>query len=139
MAYKRQYKPRAKRSGYEQKIADNLTSRGVEFRYEDTKLHYLRKIRSGTCLECGHTKVYQHCTYTPDFDVYKEGVLVYHIESKGRFLGKDRTKMKEIKEQHPDLDIRFLVYRKNQEVEAWLTKRGYPYAVGHAIPDEWLP
>ena len=43
-------------------------------------------------------------TYTPDF-VLPNGII---LETKGQFISDDRRKHKLIKQQHPDLDIRFV-------------------------------
>ena len=49
-------------------------------------------------------------TYTPDFYLPKQKIF---IETKGLFTSADRQKMRLVKEQHPDLDIRFIFNNSN--------------------------
>lgn len=79
--------------------------------------------------------------YLPDFVV--DGRII--IETKGRLTYEDRRKMLAAKEQHPDLDIRFVfqraanVIRKGSLVTyaQWAETNGFPWAEG-TIPQEWL-
>ena len=75
------------RSGLEEAIAGNLTSKGVGFTFEELVIPY--------------TKPERPAKYTPDF-VLENGII---IESKGRFLTEDRQKHLLIQKQHPHLDI----------------------------------
>jgi len=79
------------RSGLEDKIADSLTSLGIPFEYEK--------------LVIGYTQPAKARKYTPDFVLLNNNII---IESKGRFITADRQKHLMIKEQYPDLDIRFV-------------------------------
>lgn len=82
----------------------------------------------------------QH-TYIPDF-VLPNGVL---IEVKGYFPSEDRTKMRAVKDSHPELDIRFVFQRAktklNKESKTtygdWADKYGFPWA-DREIPVEWI-
>ena len=80
------------RSGLEERIASELQTESVEFEFEETKLEY--------------TKPQKVHTYTPDFYLPKQQIF---IETKGLFTSADRQKMRLVKEQHPDLDIRFIL------------------------------
>ncbi len=79
--------------------------------------------------------------YTPDFPL-RNGIIV---ETKGRFVTEDRVKHKLIKEQHPDLDIRFLFSNSRTKLSKgspttygmWCTKHGFDYA-DKTIPQAWL-
>ncbi len=79
--------------------------------------------------------------YTPDF-VLPNGIVV---ESKGIFDSADRAKHLLIKEQHPDLDIRFVFSNDKAKISKgsattyaiWCGKYGYQYA-RKEIPKEWL-
>lgn len=79
--------------------------------------------------------------YTPDF-VLPNGII---IETKGRFVSKDRTRHKEIKKQFPDLDIRFVFSNPNSKIgkrsattyAMWCERSGFLYAKG-LIPEAWL-
>ena len=114
------------RSGLEDDISVDLKKRGVSFEYETLKIKW-------TLLE--------NKTYTPDF-VLPNGIIV---ESKGRFVAADRKKHLKVKEQHPDLDIRFVFRNSKAKLNKgakstygdWCDKYGFTYA-DKRIPDEWL-
>lgn len=115
------------RSGLEEKIASDLTLKGVGFTYEELKVPF--------------TKPAKPCKYNPDF-VLDNGII---IESKGRFLTEDRQKQLLVKQQHPDLDLRFVfsnskarISKRSQTTYAdWCIKGGFQYA-DKTIPDAWL-
>ena len=81
-------------------------------------------------------------TYRPDFLLLQNGIL---IESKGYFLAEDRTKHLLVKEQHPNLDIRFVFARAKNPISpgsrttyaAWCDKHGFRWA-NENIPEEWI-
>ena len=112
------------RSGLEQDNAAYLRKNKVTFTYEEDRIKYITKPR----------------TYTPDF-VLGNGVV---IETKGRFMPSDRTKHLLIKEQHPELDIRFvfsnsrtrLSKRSKTTYGQWCEKHGFQYS-DKIIPLEW--
>jgi hypothetical protein len=114
------------RSGLEEDTAEFLRKKNVEFTYEKEKIRWLDM---------------KYRTYTPDF-VLANGII---IETKGRFVSTDRRKHKEIKDQYPDLDIRFVFSNSNQKLYKgakssygdWCKKNGFKYA-DKVIPDEWL-
>lgn len=101
------------RSGLEDNMKKELEARGIKYTYEEVILDYFLK-EKGICMDCEGHNIYSSHKYTPDF--YLPDYNIY-IETKGRFLGKDRTKHRAIQEFHPDADIRFVFYR-----EGWLTK-----------------
>lgn len=112
------------KSGFERSIDINLKSRGKDFSYETLELPYTL-----------------HGTYHPDFMI-NDGSIV--VEAKGVLSVDDRRKMRAVKDQYPDLDIRFLFMRANTKVkhgkmtnEQWATKNGFPFAV-ETIPEEWF-
>ena len=112
------------RSGLEQDNAKFLTRNNIPFTYEKDRIKYISKPK----------------TYTPDF-VLGNGIIV---ETKGRFMPSDRTKHLLIKEQHPDLDVRFvfsnsrtkLSKRSKTTYGEWCDKHGFQYA-DQMIPLEW--
>ena len=79
--------------------------------------------------------------YTPDF-LLPNGII---IETKGRFLPEDRQKHILIKEQHPELDIRFVFTNSNAKLykgsptsyRQWCLKFGFKFAE-RRIPEAWL-
>lgn len=115
------------RSGLEEQIDLSLTSLGVDGQYEQHKITY-------TVPASDHK-------YTPDFKL-PSGIFV---ETKGRFVAADRKKHLLIKEQHPDLDIRFLFQNANNRLSKkskttyaqWCIKHGFLFAEKE-IPKEWL-
>lgn len=114
------------RSGLEARIADDLTARSVPYRYEKVKISYTVPSRAAT--------------YTPDF-ILDNGII---IEAKGVFDTEDRAKHLLVKEQHPELDIRFVFSRLSQPIyknsptthAAWCLKHGYLCAE-KLVPPEW--
>lgn len=78
--------------------------------------------------------------YQPDFILTTELGKVY-IECKGYLRTEDKAKLKAVKQQHPEMDLRILFYgdRTSREKDQirWATKNGFRYAV-HSIPKEWL-
>lgn len=125
---------RAKKAGYESDLeyqnALHLTALGVTVVYEpaNQKIHFLQPEKSRT--------------YLPDF-VLPNGILV---ECKGQFTLADRQKHVWIKQQHPELDIRFVLQNPNAKIRKgsnttlamWCEKHGFAWA-DKLIPKEWLP
>jgi len=117
------------RSGLEETIANQLQKKDIPFEYEN-KANIVKYI----------IPVSDH-TYLPDFKL-PNGIIV---ETKGRFVLADRKKHKLIKEQYPDLDIRFVFSNSNTKISkgskttyaSWCEKLGIPYA-DKTIPQSWL-
>lgn len=115
------------RSGFEERIAQELLEKNVPFTFESEVIRYLKPAKVSR--------------YTPDFKL-SNGII---IETKGRFLVADRQKHLLIKEQHPDIDIRFVFSNPNARISKkssttyadWCEKHGFMYAKG-SIPNEWM-
>lgn len=115
------------RSGLEEKIAEELTSKGVGFSFEELVIPYVKPEKPAK--------------YTPDF-VLENGII---IESKGRFLTEDRQKHLLVQKQHPHLNIRFVFSNSKTKISKrskttyadWCEKHGFMYA-DKEIPDAWL-
>ena len=113
------------RSKFELELAKKLGNHKVKFEYETKKFLYIPKPR----------------TYTPDFYLPDTGI---YIEAKGHLDKADRVKMALVKEQHKDLDIRFVfmnarnkIYKGSKTTYAdWCNKHDFCWAEG-AIPTEW--
>jgi hypothetical protein len=113
----------AYRSGLEEAVAEQLRQAGVVAAYEEEKIPYV-------------TPATPH-KYTPDFKL-PNGI---YIETKGRFETADRKKHLLIKEQHPELDIRFVFTRSKSTISKtskttyadWCQKNGFQCA------DKWIP
>lgn len=112
----------------EEAIASELDTKKVQYKFEKLKLNYVKP-----------QKVH---TYTPDFYLIKNNI---YIETKGYFTSQDRQKMRLIKEQHPDLDIRIIFSnsktriskKSNTTYGMWCDKYGFKYADKH-VPEGWL-
>jgi hypothetical protein len=115
------------RSGLELEISDQLQKKNIIFEYEKKKIDYVVPARKAK--------------YTPDF-VLANGII---IETKGRFLADDRKKQLLVKEQNPELDIRFVFSSSKAKLSKaskttyadWCIKNGFKYA-DKTIPEEWL-
>ena len=104
------------RSGLEQDNAEHLKENNTGYEYEKLRVKYVPKLR----------------TYTPDFQL-SNGII---IETKGRFIPSDRTKHLLIKDQHKELDVRFVFSNSRQKLSksssqtygGWCDKHGFLYA-----------
>lgn len=115
------------RSGLEQTVDDFLKSHSIDGMYEKHYLEY--KIP-----ESIHK-------YTPDF-VLPNGII---IETKGVWDAEDRKKHLLIKEQHPELDIRFIftrskapIYKGSKTTYASFCEQNNIKYADKKIPEEWL-
>ena len=113
------------RSQFELNIARTLTENKVPFKYEETKFQYIPEPRN----------------YTPDFYLEESGIFV---EAKGHLTREDRVKMLLVKNQHPDIDIRFVFLRASNKIyknskttySAWCERHNFIWAEG-SIPTDW--
>lgn len=123
------------RSGLEAKIAKLMQDMGVEFGFETAKIDW-------TPRPIPHK-------YTPDYLVHTASGKPIYIESKGRFMPDDMEKHLAIKEQHPEIDIRFVFQRSNtwyrkavrRSYAKWCDEHGYKYCDFPRFKDtlaEWL-
>jgi hypothetical protein len=123
------------RSGLEMEIDESLKAHGIDGEYEKHIISY--------------TKPETKHKYHPDFRIQKKDGSFMFIETKGRWISQDILKMKLIKEQYPDLDIRLLFQNSKNKIRKGskttygdkATKLGYIWAdfipnVG--IPSNWL-
>lgn len=126
-SYKRRHNSGTYRSGLEEVNSNLLRSFCIEPKYEQSYIEYVVP-------ESKHR-------YTPDF-VLPNGII---IETKGVWDSEDRKKHLLIKEQHPQLDIRFVfsrsatpIYKGSKTTYAsFCEKNEIPYA-DKKIPKEWL-
>ncbi len=115
------------RSGLEEKVSAELKEKNVHFEYETKKIEY--------------TVPEKKSKYTPDF-ILPNGIIV---ETKGRFVSADMKKHLLVKEQHPELDIRFLFQNSKNKIRKgskttyadWCIKHGFLFA-DKTIPEDWL-
>jgi hypothetical protein len=119
------------RSGLEEQIARQLKLKNISFEYETKTLKYTKP-----------EKVHR---YTPDFILMKKNGEPMYIEGKGRFLTVDKQKSLLVKNQYPNLDLRFVfsnsktrISKKSKTTYAmWCDKHGFKYADCY-IPKEWI-
>ena len=113
------------RSRLEEKVADLLVDLDIKYEYETVKVDY--------------TIAHQYC---PDF-ILPNGV---HLECKGYWDSKDRRKVKAVKEQNPDLDLRMVfqapyntISKKSKTTYAQYCERiGILWCSFTNIPVAWL-
>jgi len=113
------------RSGLEDKVIADLKSKKVSFSYESITITYIKKPSK----------------YKPDI-ILDNGIIV---EVKGYFRATDRAKHLLIKEQHPELDIRFVFQDSKKKIHKsssttygdWAHDYGFIYA-DKVIPDDWI-
>lgn len=115
------------KSGLEENISNQIASKGIEVKYESEKVAYI-------------VPASEH-TYNPDFRL-PNGII---IETKGRFVAADRKKHQLVKQQHPNLDIRFVFSNSKNKISKnskttygmWCEKNGFKYA-DKEIPENWF-
>ncbi len=113
------------RSQLEEKVAELLTNLGVTYEYETTKIAY----------QIAHN-------YQPDF-ILPNGII---LECKGYWDSDDRRKIKNVKEQNPDVDVRMVFQspyntiskRSKTTYAKWCERHDIPWCTFHEIPIEWL-
>jgi hypothetical protein len=112
------------KSSFERTLDLQLRTSGLEYTYEKVKLPYILSYN-----------------YIPDFFIPSRNI---YIEAKGYLRQTDQVKMRAVKRQHPDLDIRFVFmdaqkkvpYTKSTHAQ-WAERQGYPWAEG-TIPEDWF-
>jgi len=115
------------KSGLEENVSKQIESKGIAVEYESEKVAYV-------------IPASEH-TYNPDFKL-PNGI---RVETKGRFVIADRKKHLLVKEQNPNLDIRFVFSNSKNKINKkskttygdWCDKHGFKYA-DKEIPDSWF-
>jgi len=113
------------RSKLEEKVAFLLSELGVFYEYETKKIPY----------------VIQH-NYTPDFVLPNHTVL----ECKGYWDAADRRKIKQVKKDNPDIDLRMVFQspfntiskRSKTTYAQWCENQNIPWTSYNNIPLDWL-
>lgn len=114
------------RSGLEDQVRLSLQAKKCSAKYECLKIEW---------------EDLTYRLYTPDF-LLPNGIIV---ETKGRFTPQDRKKHLCIKEQHPNLDIRFVFSNSKAKIRKgsktsyamWCEKHKFLYA-DKDVPAEWI-
>ena len=123
---KKRSSSRRYRSGLESDIAEYLKDKQNQVRYERLKIEW---------------EDLRYRTYTPDF-ILDNGII---IETKGIFDTEDRRKHLAIREQHPELDIRFVFSNSKAKLYKGAKSRYCEWCDKHEfkwehriIPEAWL-
>jgi hypothetical protein len=119
------------KSGLEDTLAEQLKKNNKKFLYESEKISYIQPAKKRT--------------YTPDFVLTKKDGMTMYIESKGRWVLEDRQKHELLKDQYPEMDIRFVFQNPNAKINKKskttyadiCRKHNWKFAAKN-IPDEWL-
>jgi hypothetical protein len=113
------------RSKLEEHVYNTLLQRGVVHDYESTKIPYILS-----------------CNYIPDFRIEANGTF---LEVKGFLDVDDRRKMRAVKDQNPDLDVRFVFQKPHKLMPGakstnaqWAERHGFLWCPYTSIPDTWL-
>lgn len=102
--------------------------------YEPYYFEVGRKVRGGVCLSCGG-EVEKLEKYLPDY-ICEASKLI--VEAKGKFVSKNRTKMLDFIEQHPDYTLVMCFMsdnllegqnKKKWRYSDWCNKHGIEYVV----------
>lgn len=125
------------RSPLEKKVAGQLRKAGIGYDYEGTVVKYQVPAREAK--------------YVADFPIRDSRII---IEAKGRFghrgnnsaATKERHKYILLKEQHPELDIRFVfqraetpIYKGSKTTHGqWATDHGFKWSDRGIVPLAWI-
>jgi len=115
------------RSGLEETVDTQLKHSKIDGEYEKHKILYIKPVT--------------HHEYTPDFRL-PNGIF---IETKGRFVMEDRKKHMLIRQQQPELDIRFVFQNSKAKIRKgskttyadWCHKYSFLFN-DKTIPQSWL-
>lgn len=134
------------RSRYEYDIATNLKRRKVKFDYEEQSFEYTKALRSARCVSCASSDIIEFHSYTPDFILSKNGLI---IEAKGRFVAADRKKVLDVLESPHNTITRDnfrMLFMQDRKLSAksklrygsWCDKNDIEWAIGPEIPEDWV-
>jgi hypothetical protein len=131
------------RSQFEKRIAEQLATAGVRAAYEQRQYGITLPAPGMRCNDCRSPRVSRITRYTPDFHVYDGNTLIFVMETKGKFTGRDRKVALAYVAQH-GLPYRMLFMRDNllsktskTRYSDWCREHDIPYAVG-SVPPEWI-
>lgn len=119
------------RSKFEADVIAKLQTSEAKFEYEPEWLSFTQPAKGRK--------------YLPDIKLETKSGKIIYIELKGKLDIDTRYKMKWVKEQHPDKDIRIVFMRDNlmskrgkrKTYSDWALDNGFLCAVG-AVPIEWI-
>jgi hypothetical protein len=129
------------RSKYEKRVAEGLDNFRIPYTYEGMDVSYSKRIRGAVCKDCDGSSVVVTRKYVPDFHLPHDII----IEAKGKFTPENRTKMLEVIESNPDLDIRmlfmynnWLTRKKKNKYGDWCDKYDIKWGIGPGLPTAWI-
>lgn len=106
-------------SKFEAELAKKFDELGIKWEYEPCRIPWQPVVRY----------------YKPDFKVTLPDGEEFFVEAKGYFDPSMRSKMAQIREQHPDLDIRFVFMLEDKVIsrstknpttyKTWAKRHGY--------------
>ena len=119
------------RSGLEVTLAQQIEEAGLTVLYETEKISFVWPQRAAT--------------YCPDFKLPSKDGGSFYVEGKGIWSVDDRHKHLLIKDQCPDVEVRFVFSNANARLykgspttyAQWCEEHGFQNA-HKTIPDEWL-
>lgn len=123
------YKGESFASEAERNWAKDLDALGIQWMYESEKFDWIPPKRK----------------YTPDFTLLKKDGGKMFIEYKGYLRPKDRTKLKAIRKQYPDIDLRLVFMNARNKLNSksktfyweWAEKNGFEWTEKE-LPEEWV-
>jgi hypothetical protein len=100
--------------------AANIEGKKIDARYEANTFEYI----------LSETR-----KYTPDWTVVKKNGALVYLEYKGVLDGKTRKKMKLMKKQYPDIDLRIIFEKAGNKIYKgskttygqWADQHGFPW------------
>lgn len=123
MAKQKRYKNK-----FEKEVARRLEGQGVAIQYEETAIPWVQRKK-----------------YLVDFEFTNRGGGKVYVEAKGYLRPSDRTKLINVKKQHPELDIRLVFQRPENTLNKkskttyaqWAERHGFLWAKGE-VPWAWI-
>lgn len=109
------------RNSWEEKVFSDLDvnkSKTTRLEYETEKIPYVME-------------------YLPDFILCFGGGHKRYIEAKGWLRTEDKAKMRKVKRQNPNIDLRIIFQSNNKKYIRWAEVNKIPWAVG-VVPKEWF-
>jgi hypothetical protein len=117
----------------------------AEVKFDAANIEGKRKVKAAYEVDTFEYLVSETRKYTPDWTIITESGHKIYIEFKGVLDRATRKKMKLVKQQHPDLDIRIIFEKPGNKIMKsskttygmWAEQWGFPWA-DNTLPREWL-
>lgn len=140
-------------SRFEYEVYDGLRRAGLNVRKttEQDSIRYTHVVRQGACTVCGSDKVVTNRSYTPDLFVSSgsatdaDNAGGYYIEAKGYLRGPQRSLLRSVRKERPDVDLRLVVQRDykvgKSTLVGWATKylkvKTHVWTKEGKLPNDW--